>query len=304
VDQSRIPLAGVRWDAVLSGREDTMLITDAQIHLWEPERADRPWPKDGRATPHRPNGFTAEQMLAEMDPVGVDRAVIVPPSWVGETNAYALEAAAMYPTRFAVMGRFDPAARGANDQLAGWLQQPHMLGIRVTFNTPTLVAGLDNGMFDGLWAGCARYGVPVMALFAGPLLTRVPPIVERQPDLKLIIDHMGRIPSSHGPEAFADLDLLLALERFPNVWVKTSCAPTHSEEPYPYRDIQPHLRRIYDAFGARRLLWGTDITRLRGTYQECLSLFQKELDFLSADDKEWILGKSAAEVLGWPENGR
>ena len=181
-----------------------MLITDAQIHLWEPERADRPWPKDGRTTPHRPNGFTAEQMLAEMDPVGVDRAIIVPPSWVGETNAYALEAVAAHPTRFAVMGRFDPAAPGSIAQLAGWLRQPGMLGIRVTFNTPTLVAGIDNGMFDPFWAACAQHGIPVMALFAGPLLTRVPPIVERQPELKLIIDHMGRIPSSHGPEAFAD----------------------------------------------------------------------------------------------------
>ena len=81
-----------------------MLVTDAQIHLWELERPDRPWPKDGRATPQRPDGFTAEQMLAEMDPVGVDRAVIVPPSWIGESNEYALEAAEKYPNRFAVMG--------------------------------------------------------------------------------------------------------------------------------------------------------------------------------------------------------
>ena len=86
--------------------------------------------------------------------------------------------------------------------------------------------------------------------------------------------------------------------------MKTSCAPTHSEESFPYRDIQPYLQRIYEAFGARRLLWGSDITRLRGTYHECLSLFQEELDFLSADDKEWILGKTAAGVLGWPEDAR
>jgi len=129
----------------------------------------------------------------------------------------------------------------------------------------------------------------------------VPPVVERHPGLPLIIDHMGRIPSAHGPEAWADLDLLLGLARYPNVWVKTSCAPTHSDESFPYRDIQPHLQRIYDAFGANRLLWGSDITRLRGTYEENLKLFQEELDFLSADDKEWILGKTLATVLRWPE---
>jgi predicted TIM-barrel fold metal-dependent hydrolase len=281
-----------------------MLVTDAQIHLWELERPDRPWPKDGRAKPQRPDGFTAEQMLAEMDPIGVDRAVIVPPSWIGESNEYALEAAAKYPTRFAVMGRIDPAKPEDVAKLDGWLQQPHMLGIRLTFNTPTLLAGLDNGMFDGLWAACERNGIPVMALFSGPLITKVSPIVERHPGLSLIIDHMGRIPSAHGPEAFADLDLLLALNRHPNVWVKTSCAPTHSDESFPYRDLHPHLERIYDAFGARRLLWGSDITRLKGTYGENLRLFQEELTFLSADDKEWILGKSLADVLKWPEQPR
>src|SRR3954451_9364146 len=109
-----------------------MLVTDAQIHLWEVETPERPWPKDGRAAPQRPDGFTAEQMLAEMDPIGVDRAVIVPPSWIGESNEYALEAAAQHPTRFAVMGRFDPAEPKNLGLLPTWLQQPHMLGIRLT----------------------------------------------------------------------------------------------------------------------------------------------------------------------------
>ena len=55
------------------------------------------------------------------------------------------------------------------------------------------------------------------------------------------------------------------------------------------------------AFGARRLMWGSDITRLKGTYAECLRLFKDELDFLSDEDKEWVLGRSIAEVLNWPE---
>src|SRR5215217_4878694 len=115
--------------------EVDMAVTDAQIHLWEIERPDRPWPKDGRSTPHLPNGFTAEQMLAEMDAAGVDRAVIVPPSWIGESNDYGLEASTQYPSRFAVMGRFNPEVPDAPAQLEEWLKQPHMLGVRLTFNT-------------------------------------------------------------------------------------------------------------------------------------------------------------------------
>jgi hypothetical protein len=41
-----------------------------------------------------------------MNEAGVDRVVIVPPSWEGERNDYALEAASKYPDRFAVMGRW------------------------------------------------------------------------------------------------------------------------------------------------------------------------------------------------------
>jgi len=277
-----------------------VLVTDAQVHIWELDRPDRPWPKGEQREPHRPNGFSAEEMLAEMDAAGVDRAVIVPPSWIGSNNATALEAAAKYPARYAVMGRFDPQAPDARAQLEGWLSQPHMLGIRITFNLPIYVSWLEDGSLDWFWAACERLNIPLMVLLSG-MLDKAAAIAQRHPGLTLIIDHMGRTSGSFGAAAFADLDDLLALARHPNVRVKTTSAPSYSEQPYPFRDIHPYLRRIYDAFGPRRLLWGSDITRLRGTYRECLALFQEGLDFLSTDDKEWILGKTGAEVLRWPE---
>ena len=42
-----------------------MLVTDAQVHMWDVPSAEHPWPA-GRLEPHRPNGFTAEQCLAEV----------------------------------------------------------------------------------------------------------------------------------------------------------------------------------------------------------------------------------------------
>ncbi len=52
------------------------------------------------------------------------------------------------------------------------------------------------------------------------------------------------------------------------------------------------------------MLWGADLSRLTSTYRECLELFQEALDFLSEEDREWILGKALAEVLNWPETAR
>jgi predicted TIM-barrel fold metal-dependent hydrolase len=276
-----------------------MLITDSQVHVWEVDRPDRPWPQPLRNQPQLPDGFSAEQMLAAMDAGGVDRAVIVPPTWVGENNATALEAAEKYPQRLAVMGRFDPQAADARRTLEGWLQQPHLLGIRMTFRVEPYASWLDGDTLDWFWEACEGLGVPVMVLVSG-VAAKIQPVAERYPGLTLIIDHMGcDLSSKEG--AFATLDDLLALARFPDISVKTSSAPCFSQEPNPFRDIYPHLHRIYDAFGPHRMLWGADLTRLTSTYEDCLRHFQEGLDFLTEGDKEWILGRSLAEVLNWPE---
>lgn len=277
-----------------------MLITDAQVHLWEPERPGRPWRKLSRP-PHRPNGFSAEEMLKEMDAAGVDRAVIVPPTWAGDSNDWALAMAARYPKRFAVVGRFDAKAANARDQLKTWLQQKHMLGVRMSFHVKPFIDWLSDGSLDWFWAECDLLNLPVMALAPGNV-DQLKPVLERHPELKILIPHMGCPLDTRGAEAFAGLDDLLALARFPNVTVMVSSAPCFSNERYPFADLYPYLRRIYDAYGPRRLLWGADLSRLTTTYRECLDHFRYDLDFLSAGDKEWILSRSLAHALNWPEN--
>jgi predicted TIM-barrel fold metal-dependent hydrolase len=279
-----------------------MLITDAQVHLWEPDRPDRPWPGKPQRPPHRPNGFSAEEMLTHMDATGVDRAVIVPPTWVGESNLTALEAAAKYPTRFAVVGRLNVKAPDARAQLDSWLKQPHMLGLRMSFHVKPFVDWLDDGSLDWLWPSCERLGVPVMVLVPG-MPHKIRTIAERHADLKILVPHMACLLDARGDAAFAGFSDLLALARFPKVHIMVSSAPCFSNEPYPFRDLHPFLRRIYDAFGPQRLMWGADLSRLTSSYCECLDLFQEALDFLSAQDKVWILGKSLAEALNWPEPG-
>ena len=277
-----------------------MLITDAQVHLWEPDRPDRPWPGKPQRPPHRPQGFSAKEMLAEMDAVGVDRAIVVTPHWVGDNNATVLEAAAKYPARFAVIGRFDAKAPDARAQLVGWLAQPHMLGIRATFHTKPYSDWLEDGSLEWFWEECERLGIPVMALVPG-MPRKLAPVAKRYPDLKLVIPHMGCSLDSRGSAAFSSLGDLLALVRYPKVFVMLSSAPCYSDEPYPFRDLEPFIRRIYDVYGPRRLFWGADLTRLRCTYRECLDQFRNSLEFLSPGDREWILGKALAEALAWPE---
>lgn len=276
------------------------MITDAQVHIWEVDRPDRPWPQPPRNEPQLPNGFSAALMVEQMDDTGVDRAVIVPPTWIGENNATAIEACDAFPGRFAVMGRFDPMRSDAQEALFSWTRQPHMLGIRMTFRVPPYDTWLDSDAIDHFWDACERYGIPVMCLVPDEA-HKLERIAGRWPGLTLVVDHMAANLSATGDEAFANIDGLLDLAKYANVSVKTSSAPCFSAESYPFSDLYSYLKQIYEAFGARRMLWGADFTRLTSTYSDCLLHFQEGLDFLTEEDKEWVLGKTAATVLGWPE---
>ena len=288
------------------------MIIDSQIHLWEAHRPDRPWPADqiGKpsfvtmpgARPHRPEPLGAEELLGMMDKAGVDRAVIVPPSPVGDSNDTALEAVARFPDRFAVMGRFNPEAEGAKERLETWLDQPGMLGIRMTFFKPHWAHWLEAGVIDWYWSALERLNIPLMALAYGrlPLLSD---LAKRHPGLSIIIDHMGRQSALRDDEAFADLDVMLALAKFPNVSIKASSLPCYSTEPYPFPKLTPYLKRTFEAFGADRMMWGSDVTRLPCTYLECLDHFRHALPFLSDHDRALVLGGTAARLLRWPEKG-
>ncbi len=278
-----------------------MLIVDAQVHIWGADTPERPWPRGGHARAHRPVPFSTDDLLREMDTAGVARAVIVPPSWEGDRNDLALAAAQAHPDRFAVMGR-PPLVPIERHLLEHWRTQPGMLGIRVT----TAGAGARE-LFtepdgDWLWSAAERHGLPAMVSVPG-LLPAIDRIAERHPGLRLVIDHLALARDGKDAAAFAEIDQLVALARRPNIAAKASALPRYSSEPYPYPTLHPYLRRVFDAFGPRRLFWGTDLTGIPGTYSQAITLFTEELAWLAGDDLEWVMGRALCEWLGWPLPG-
>jgi predicted TIM-barrel fold metal-dependent hydrolase len=285
------------------------VIIDSQVHLWEAHRPDRPWPADqiGKpsfvavpgARPHRAEPLAAEELIAMMNRIGIDRAVIVPPSPVGDSNDTALEAVERFPQRFAVMGRFNPDADGARERLETWLDQPGMLGIRMTFYKPHWARWLTPGAVDWFWSGCERLNIPLMALAPG-LMNEIAALAERHPRLTIILDHMARKSALRDEECFADLNEMLALASFPNIAIKASSLPCYTNDTYPFVRLTPYLQRTFEAFGADRIMWGSDFTRLPCSYLECLDHMRRELPFLSDDDRANVLGGTAAKLLRWP----
>ena len=189
-----------------------MLVVDAQIHLWGADTPERPWPPGGAQRAQKPYPVTKDMALAGMKEAGVDRAVIVPPSWEGERNDLALEAARLHPDRFAVMGRLALEKPESRALVAGWRKTPGMLGMRFTFNTAEQRPWMTDGTADWLWPAAERAGVPVMMSVSGQL-PAVDRIAEQHPGLKIVIDHLGIRSGSKGDESFAAIPELCGLAR-------------------------------------------------------------------------------------------
>ena len=269
-----------------------MQIVDAQIHIWN---AGKPTNANHRQVP----AYTKDDALEEMAANGVDAAIIHPPaSWDPNSNELAVEAARQHPDKFAILGNFPiekPESRALVDT---WKQRPGMLGLRFVFLQPHQRTWPTDGTIDWLWPAAERAELPV-ALLAGGFLPKVAEVAHRHPGLKLIIDHLGRAGGTKDDAAWSNLDEMLALAKYPNVAIKATGAPSYSSEPYPYRNIHGHLRRIYDAFGPARMFWGTDITRMPCSWRQCVTMFTEELPWLTGRDLELVMGRAVCEWIGW-----
>jgi predicted TIM-barrel fold metal-dependent hydrolase len=270
-----------------------MLIVDAQIHLWN---AGNPTNPNHRQVP----SYLKDQALAEMDAGGVDAAVLTPHlPWDPNANELAIEAARQHPDRFMVLGSFPldkPESRALVDT---WKQRPGMVGLRFVFPPPEQSKWPTDGTIDWLWPAAERAGLPIAMMAAG-FLPKVGEVAQRHPNLKLILDHLGRPSGVTSPaERWANLPEVLALAKYPNVAMKATGAPSYSDQTYPFRDMHDKLKQLYDAFGPTRWFWGTDITRMPCSWRQCVTLFTEELPWLRGRDLELVMGRAVCDWLGW-----
>lgn len=275
-----------------------MRIVDSQLHLWGANSAARPWPAGRERDAQRPYPVPKEALLLEMDLAGVSRAILVPPSWEGDRNDLALEAARSHPERFAVMGRFALHEPPDLERVAAWKQQPGMLGMRFTFHHEHYRRALTDGSSEWLWAAAQQHAIPLMMLMPGAMHS-LERLAQNYPALRITIDHSGLPFDQKAPQALQDWPQVAALARYPNVAVKVSGLPALSTQAFPFRDVHDTAQRLFDAFGPCRTFWGTDLTRMSCTYRECINMFTQALPWLTGEDLEWVMGRGVCEWLGW-----
>jgi predicted TIM-barrel fold metal-dependent hydrolase len=235
-----------------------------------------------------------------MDEAGVHRALLVPTSSEGDRNDTCLAAAARFPARFGVMGRIDLTKPSEAEAVKRWRSTPGMIGIRLTLRQGPATRWLDDGTADWFWPVAQQAGVPVFVLAPG-LLDRVHVVAARFDGLRIAVDHFGLMGTTSPSEVSDVVEGLIRLSQLPNVAVKASALPTLASDSYPFRSLHETVKRVVDAFGAERVFWGSDLTRLRCTYRESIAMFADALDFLGEEERELILGRAVEQWLGWSD---
>ena len=271
---------------------------DSQVHAYERNHPGRPW----AGVLHGPAEVTGDQMVAAMDEVGVDGAVLVSPFSMYRYDAsYAIAVHAAHPSRFRLVKPVDTTDPAVADTIADWAATKGTVGIRIMLRDEVSADPTDPGINRAL-AAAARHSLPVNLMCWGRL-EQAAQLAARNPDTQLVIDHLGLRQPFEPPapaEPFADLPKVLALAAHDNIAIKISGACTLSHEAFPYKDLWDPVGRIFDAFGFDRCMWGTDWTRAVGllTYEQGVEAF-RVTDRLSDSDRAVLMGETLQRVYNW-----
>ncbi len=267
-------------------------IVDPHVHVWK-RSPEYPWATDIRKPPER--DATAEMLLEQMKANGVERTVIIQVIHYKWDNRYLADVLKRHSRWFRGVARVNPEDPASPDTLSQLTAQGFR-GVRLSPAAGEAGEWIKGPLMAPLWKRCEELKVPMTVLAPAVRIPDVTKLIEKFPGLTVVIDHMADCPLDR-PDLLAPL---LALRRYPHVFVKISHTWSLSKQPWPYRDTWAQVKNLYDALGPQRLMWGTDwpLVEAHCGYGKALAIVKDEMDFLNAEDRSWILSRTVQRV--WP----
>lgn len=237
---------------------------------------------------------TAEELAADMQAKGVQRAVLVQAgSAYGYANDYPADAAAADPTHFTAACIIDMSAPDAADRLEYWVRERGMRGMRL-YTTPDEDArSLDDPGTYPVWRRAEALNIPINIQLRAKHLPRFRPMAERFPGVRVALDHIGnavRGDSSQLPQ------VLLDLAQAPNVYLKWSSVNLDAvaEAGIEFRAV---LEPLLERFGAGRLPWGSNYpATYHHPYGELVQAARDATRFVSDADRALLFGGAALQL--------
>jgi predicted TIM-barrel fold metal-dependent hydrolase len=268
---------------------------DAHVHVWTDDRSRYPRAPDSRD--YLPARFTPEDLFAQTRPAGVARIVLIQMSFYRFDNSYMLDSIRSHPGVFSGVGIVD-ASGPAPDKAMEDLARQGVRGFRIVPGSSPQT-WLDTSGMATMWATGAKRHLAICPLIGPDALPSVDRMCAKHPDTPVVIDHLARI-GADGAIRDQDVRLLCGLARHKNVKVKVSAFYALGRKQAPYTDLAPLIRRVFEDYGPRRLMWASDSpfqVQDGHRYEPSIALVRDRLPFLSNEDREWILSRTAASVF-------
>lgn len=264
---------------------------DAHVHVF---KRDPEFPYAAGANPPREDA-SAETLIELMRANGVARTVLIQVIHYRWDNRYLASVLKRYPGLFQGVCRVDPQDPAAPDTLSR-LTEEGFRGVRISPAGNARGDWIRGPLMPPLWGRCSELRVPMTVLAPVTRMPDLVPLIEANPELQVVIDHMADCPLDR-PDL---LKLLLDLARYPNVYVKISDMWVLSKQAYPYPDAQDQVKKLLAAFGARRLMWDTNwpVSLAQLPYARIVELYRDRMSFLSGEERAEILSGTVQRI--WP----
>ena len=270
---------------------------DAHVHVWTKDFQKYPLAQGFTPEQMKPPVFLPEDILRHARPSGVNRIVLIQMSYYRFDNSYMLDVIRRWPEVFRGISIVDWKSNDPDVKMRELARQG-VRGFRIYPGSAPAAGWLDGEGFEKMFRCGAKERLALCPLISPDALPALGRHCERFPDTPVVIDHLGRIGAA-GPITESDIKALCALSRRRQIRVKISAFYALGDKKPPHLDLAPLIKRVYEAFGAQRLMWASDcpFQVVSETYEDSISLVRDRLDFLSAEDKEWMLRRTAEELF-------
>jgi predicted TIM-barrel fold metal-dependent hydrolase len=291
-----IPLSVMPAGPAFASQSDSAeIVVDTHLHCFGGQ--DPRFPYHDRA-PYRPAAAaTPEHLLTCMDNAGVDFAVIVHPEPYQDDHRYLEHCLSVGQERVKATCLFFADRPGSVESMARLVKRNSgmIIAARVHAYAPGRLPPFGTRELRHLWQTATELGLAIQLHFEPRYAPGFEPLIKEFADTTVVIDHLGRPMQG----TIAEHDVVVRWSRLPNTVMKVSSIPDQNR--YPHRDVRPVIRRLTDAFGADRMIYGGGFSAEASgeSYRAYRGRVGDLLAHLSTSDRAKVLGGTAARLFGF-----
>ncbi len=285
--------ASFDWQLGFAQSSGSSTVVDTHLHCFAGNDSRFPY---HRRAPYRPDAVASpEHLLKCMDGAGVDYAIVVHPEPYQDDHRYLEHCLDVGGDRLKGTCLFFADRPGLSTGMRSLLERNagRIVAARVHAYAPGRLPPFGSRELHELWRTATDLGLAVQLHFEPRYAPGFEPLIRKFTQTTVIIDHLGR-PMQGTPE---EHDVVVRWSRFPNTIMKVSSLPDQNK--YPHRDVAPVIRKLTDAYGAERMIYGGGFgaTATPASYRAYRRRVEDLLDHLTADERTKILGENAAKLF-------